>query len=142
MGMRAISPAAVIEAEQPTVSSSRLREVSSALIPYQESELAHKQYPACVRKHSTGLETVIFPQFAFGVGSGDTRDEAIDDAGVILALGLRHTFKEGVPPPMSMEQAQRSVSTSHYPLDDGEQRVVKEDWVLIRPKFAQLAADD
>jgi hypothetical protein len=138
MGMRAISPAAVSEAEQPTVSSSRLCEVSSALIPYQESELAHKQYPACMCE----LETVIFPQFALGVGSGDTRDEAIDDAGVILALRLRHNFKEVVPPPMSMEQAQRFVSTSHFPLDDSEQRVVKEDWVLIRAKFAQLAADD
>jgi hypothetical protein len=111
-------------------------------MPYNESELAHKQYPACVRKYSTGPVTIIFPQFAFGVGSGDSRDEAIDDAGVILALGLRYNFKEGVPPPMSVEQAKLHFSESHFPMDDGGQRVLEEEWILIVPKFAQLAADD
>ncbi len=50
---------------------------------------------------------VIFHQFHFGIGSGETRQEAIEDARYILALGLLYKLQQGknIVNPVSMEVA-------------------------------------
>lgn len=68
-----------------------------------------KRFPAFLAKPKDESEcfNVAFAQFRFGLGSGETKEEALQDAEYILALGLHVMADRGlqVPEPLEMEKA-------------------------------------
>lgn len=101
--------------------------------------LRGRAYPACVRKFAKGPVSAIFPQFSFGIGSGESVAEASQDAEYILSAGLAYIVESGdeVPEPASAEVA-KSLLEEWGLSNEG---LESESWVLVEVKPEMLAGD-
>ncbi len=100
-------------------------------------ELRGKQYPVCLRRRSDGTVSAIFSQFSFGTGTGETEEEATEDAGYILAWGLHYYIEAGedIPEPASLQAAEAIMKD--WDVDDSN--VVSVSWaqVEVKPEFIE-----
>ncbi|GLC39658.1 hypothetical protein PLESTB_001863500 [Pleodorina starrii] len=100
-------------------------------------QLRGKSYPVCLQKHIVdGIVSAIFPQFSFGIGSGESEEEALDDAVYILAIGLEDMVegREEIPPPLDLDAAK--VLMLDLGLSD---KGVEESWAQVQVKPECLA---
>jgi hypothetical protein len=67
-----------------------------------------KEYPVCLPHEDNGTVSAVFPQFPTGMGSGETEQEALEDAAFHLAHGVFFTIKGGgqVPEPIDEGEAE------------------------------------
>ncbi len=73
------------------------------------NDLRGKRFPAFVvsPQEKDGGFSVGYPQFYFGIGNGDTHDEALEDAKFILAYGLHCATDGPVPEPATIDEAKK-----------------------------------
>ncbi len=101
--------------------------------------LRGKRFPAYVVKPTDegGPYSIGFAQFHFGIGSGETFTEAMDDAEYVLALMLPDTLEfmdDGTPlypAPVDLEEAKALVQSL---LADLQLTVDDVDWVEVEVK--------
>ncbi|PNW69925.1 hypothetical protein CHLRE_17g698500v5 [Chlamydomonas reinhardtii] len=95
---------------------------------------AGKRFPAFVVKPKMQGESysVCYAQFSFGLGLGDTKEEALEDAEYVLAYGLHMVADEApIPEPVALKDAKELARNRLSKLGLREEDV---EWVTVEVK--------
>ncbi|PNW89002.1 hypothetical protein CHLRE_01g054200v5 [Chlamydomonas reinhardtii] len=96
--------------------------------------LSGKRFPAfAVKPKEPGDNySVCYAQFTFGLGVGDTKEEAVKDAEYVLALGLHMRADQApIPEPVAMKDAKELARNTLSKLGLREEDI---EWVTVEVK--------